>query len=117
MKNKKILEDNKLIAIFMIDKNGKRLKVPGMTYQQDKYDELYVADALDEEDCEMFKYHKSWDWLMPVVKKISEIDRQGPSIKGLGVELYKILSMEIDTEIKYIYLGVVDFIKWYNKNK
>jgi len=75
-----------------------------------------------EKDCwlsisQKVQYHKSWDWLMPVVEKINEIYRVGPSIEGINVELYKVLSMQIGTEIEYVYSGVVNFIKWYNKNK
>jgi hypothetical protein len=104
MKNKKILEGNKLIAKFMISKNGKVLKTPGMIYQQDELDDIYVKDVLDEEDYASFKYHKSWNWLIPVLKKIDT----------LTVEF----QIDINSKnIESIYEKVVKFIKYYNKQK
>jgi hypothetical protein len=63
------------------------------------------------------EYDSSWDHLMPVIQKISEIGRQGESIKGLGPQLHMVLSMELDTELRHAYAGVIDFIKWYNENR
>ena len=52
MSNEEIIEGNKLIAEFM----GKEIR-----------DHLY-------NDAVKWKYHLSWDWLMPVIEKISKIE-------------------------------------------
>ena len=75
-------------------------------------------------------YHKSWDWLMPVVEKI----------EGLAIEKYNPIKVEINGTSTYIkkaseprfnisraysvksriqatHKAVVEFIKWYNENK
>ena len=86
------------------------------------------------------KYHSSWDWLMPVVEKISRIPSYHSNglykylchvdinpIKGITIEGMYRRNFNAEDEIfiqiyEYSYLentwlGVVEFIKWYNKNK
>jgi len=88
------------------------------------------------------RFHSSWDWLMPVVAKCllyqkerHEIDMEirfgydnGKCIlraKNLSHDNYKamydtgydILVCEDNMGIKTVYKTVVEFIKWYNKNK
>lgn len=71
------------------------------------------------------EYHSSWDWLMPVVEKIES--------NGFDVRIRKddcviyYCSDKSDDVVLYLesksgkmesaYLAVVEFIKWYNKNK
>jgi hypothetical protein len=119
MTTKEMLKNNKLIAIFMISKDGKKLKVPGMIYQQDSYDNLYIKDYLDKEDCKSFKYHKSWDWLMPVVEKIESL---GYCVEtGFGQCKIRFNNDRTWTDkgnkLASTYHRIVEFIKWYNKNK
>lgn len=52
-KEQEILEGNKLIADFM-----------GWIHHEDK--------AYDEKEMRELKHHSSWDWLMPVVEKITD---------------------------------------------
>ena len=60
---------------------------------------------------EMLQYHKSWDWLMPVVEKIGTMYEQYPK------EVNYVRSYGIMTQIHKIYKAVVEFIKWYHTSK
>lgn len=74
------------------------------------------------------KYDTSWDWLMPVVIKIEEIemDKCWPfQVEILSRESVQIIDNRSDTAIVFInqdhapkiesvYKSVVQFIKWYN---
>lgn len=107
------MEDNALITKFMgVYKYQKPTTSAEFRMLYKLIDNQWCMITKEGEE----RFSTSWDWLMPVIKKINEIHRQGPSIAGINVEFYKVLSMEIDTEIEYVYEGVVNFIKWYNKN-
>jgi hypothetical protein len=76
-------------------------------------------------------FHKSWDWLIPVVEKIESIydDYHGYfgvfinsnccTIQGtkLNPGLVNAYFNEVysDTKLESTYRCVIDFIKWYNK--
>lgn len=112
MKENEIIEGNQIIAEF----DGKE-----------------KCTRCDPEDCGRYKfgdgvyyfpsemsYHKSWDWLMPVVEKIEEL--------GYGIEIFRCSSSLSEqnkfddtkyakcttSKIKAVYHIVVEFIKWYN---
>ena len=54
-------------------------------------------------------YDKSWDWLMPVVKKCLT--------KGDDTDYWDGIYNALSTiDIKEVYAIVVEFIKWYNNN-
>ena len=78
-------ENNKLIAEFMD-----------------------YPDLGTEGDFSYLKYHKSWDWLMPVIGKISDLCEEPQELDSLK---YSLLSADIKTA-NY---QVVEFIKEYNK--
>jgi hypothetical protein len=71
-------------------------------------------------------YHKSWNWLMPIIEKI-EIDAI-VVITGNNCEIYTLKNDDYDfmsnyniknnnySKIESTYLAVIEFIKWYNKN-
>ena len=61
--NPSTMEDNRLIAEFM----GAFFDDNGMTRICGKYGLERVNDL-------SLKYHKSWDWLMPVVRKCKNVD-------------------------------------------
>ena len=108
-------ENNKLIAEFMgID------QVDIDTYQETNSN---------------LKYHTSWDWLMPVVKKIKisvidqdetdnpynseEWDKSTRNYELLNYCYYfgyNITHTLVQIEIKSLYQAVVEFIKEYNQN-
>lgn len=63
------------------------------------------------------RYHKSWSWLMPVVKKIvnlpdAEKESEGWYAKG-SIETFLCM-----VDIEKVYEYVIKYIEWYNlKNK
>src|SRR5690606_29040573 len=81
------------------------------------------------------KYDNSWDWLMPVVEKISKIkmnwegcepyyDNVYPRTFGMldnqGRPMFRFNGHSLfvaDTLIESVWLAVVDFIEWYNNQK
>jgi hypothetical protein len=74
-------------------------------------------------------FDKSWEWLMPVIKKI----RNNPLVTNVnyniegdfiieGLTSTEKLDIIINREdfksdLEMCYFGVVEFIKWYNKQK
>ena len=57
-----------------------------------------------------FKYHTSWDWLMPVIKKIlHEVD-------AVNTE-FRLRTALIKCDREACHKAVYKFIVWYNQNK
>jgi hypothetical protein len=87
-------------------------------------DELTLADDLD---------FRQWHWIMPVVEKIESFEdddkccKYNVNIQQSWVEILdnenldEIVFMEscgtLLTKKELVYLAVVEFINWYNKNK
>lgn len=68
---------------------------------------------------EKAKYHSSWNWLMPVVKKILNINMP---IEKYGLEGWdnsnEIKKHLLLVDIEKVYEYVIKYIEWYNlKNK
>lgn len=117
------LEWNKLIAkfmggILMQDDYG----AWGYKIENPHWNKLQSPEAL----C----YHSSWDWLMPVVEKISKIklpeaenefDTHHPTTFGMlnaetGRPMFRFSCcgvFEADTLIEAVWMACVDFIKLY----
>ena len=88
-------ENNKMIAEFM-----------GIVYP--KLDNVIVIDnvVIKEDD---LQYHKSWDWLMPVVDKMNTTELWDEyDISYLATYL-------VSVDINATYNAVVEFINQYNK--
>ncbi len=87
------MNDNKLIAEFM-----------GYVYEDDRF---FMEDSegvrLYEYLPHELQYHSSWDWLMPVVKKIEEQNEL------IGAHI-------LSTDIGKTHKEVVRFIKEYNND-
>ena len=126
---------NKLIAEFM-----KLKQVKWYSPISDKYTLVWVNENFMEDfthvndysetslfdwgnslpQSEYLYYHSSWDWLMPVIRKI---------IKDIGVKTIdectpeewfqntRICQMYIGIDIELAFYYVVEYIKWHNKNK
>ena len=150
MTNEEILESNKLIAEFVGWKQSDGQD--GIYHKDQWYSDKY--DFLPPE--QVFKFHSSLDWLMPVVEKIESLGSNiimGRTLysrfeithnhiklnwsKGNSYQLYlevipywmdgrrntigvnkEYLRVEIQqetTKIESLYIAVVEFIKWYNK--
>jgi len=101
------IEGNKLIAEFM-----------GLEGRLNHHGEFVTSYLDGDEHCheESVLYHSCWDWLMPVVAKCIITDIPGrPWSKS--ERFYSYLSVNDFVNIDYVYEAVVQFIKWYNKNK
>ena len=133
MTNKEILEGNKLIAEFMQynDIDCHECKHSGVCNH-------LQCGLSTQEKIEQFKFHSSWDWLMPVVEKIEylyatdyilprfEINSHICSF-SVGYSEFKKYKQWIcgcydsspekekrNTKIEAAYYVCVEFIKWYN---
>jgi len=95
------MEENKLIAEFM------------------QYDNKSVGlyDYSHTPNNEILKYHKSWNWLMPVVEKIETIIGKLPThIGNIPNDEDWESNNFLSTNIEETYKAVVEFINEYNKN-
>tara|TARA_R100000315_G_scaffold8678_1_gene2817 strand:+ start:84 stop:446 length:363 start_codon:yes stop_codon:yes gene_type:complete len=105
---------NKLIAEFM----G---AVGTPKYNPTEWD-VYITGCLDvdsdDENAQHFytpdemKYDTSWDWLMPVLKKIT-IGKLNPS----NYRKWRMINTPTEYNIEEVYKAVVRFIKKYNDGK
>ena len=129
-------DKNKLIAEFM-----------GLSYcTKHMYEGWYKNHEHNHRVCDFdgLKYHSSWDWLMPVVEKISMINHGSNDgqryifntnrcakfhinendkpikirIKGVHIT-YPTPFIEINSfdELEGTWLACVEFIKWYSCQK
>ena len=90
------MKDNKLIAEFMGVPQGEHTHFMVEPFALESY-----ANVDD------LKYDISWDWLMPVVEKIEQVNEGVPE-QMLHVNLY--------SERREVYNAVVMFITEHNKN-
>ena len=111
MKEKEILEGNRLIAEFM-----------GIDFSSKETFNKYSISILNASGF----YHKSWDWLMPVVEKIDQygasviIGRMFCDIKYINpIKTEQEFDVRIASGVKMnaINGAIVEFIKWYNKQQ
>lgn len=112
MEKKEIRDGNVLIAEFM-----------GKSYTADSIMVPQVPSIAE------LRYDYSWNWLMEVVEKIRSLE-EGMLIERIdimpndGIAIYltnkEDIIIDVDTDIsstiKATYLGVIQFIKWYNQN-
>ena len=129
MTEQEIIEGDKLIAEFMGNIYSKNAEAWGignakiehkeLTIQGKVYKNLVWAERFEKE----LKYHSSWDWLMPVVNKIESkgfdvfINGLYCRITDCGLTDLEIESGETTSKIEAVWETVVEFIKWYNKEK
>ena len=124
MKNKEIIEGNKLIAEFM------ELKI-----KHGGIGNLYTCPETGLPTTEKeLDYHLSWDWLIPVMQKIGTLGFRvtlgfdekaylnSISIKDNSTDTYidedyEDRDYEIESDTHLAWFNVVNFIKWYNENK
>lgn len=103
---KNIKESNKLIAEFI----GMQKTSIGW------YDSEEVLLTINNNTFDTLYFHKSWDWLMPIVEQCVSLD-----------EVYEMNNYEQynnniqdalwTINIDEVYTAVVKFIKWYNNEK
>ena len=86
------IDANKLIAEFM----GIKLTENGLAWD-------YINNPIPS-------YHTSWDWLMPVVQKVSSLCDEPCELDNMKHAL-------LTGDIESVYDDVVEFIKEYNDEK
>lgn len=124
MEENEILEGNKLIAEFMGFKQKSYTPESEKLWCDNKHG-LPVGEL---------KFHTSWDWLMPVVEKISKlkigdgietVEYAHPRTFGMVkqetgnfmVRLNGFTVHESETLLESTYKAVIEFIKYYNHPK
>ena len=121
MQEQAIIDGNKLIAEF--------LKYPeGFPHKIDEYGYEQTVEGFKIEDndvaLEDLRFHKSWDWLMPVVEKIEEYNNHVSIMnksccifpKGKNIShSYTNGYINKNSKIEATWFAIVEFIKWYNK--
>lgn len=106
MEQKEILEGNKLIAEFM---NAK----------QDQYKQWFGHIGYMGTQVRDFKYNSSWDWIMPVIEKITETihnptDEYYHALNHYKHNNYNLFDLGITSSLRAVHNYVVEFIKWHN---
>lgn len=128
-----IIEGNKLIAEFMYPNAKKEYESGDIIIEDNVFKKVQLIFG----HYDQMRYHKSWDWLMPVVEKIEETEKnvfvQNFTIEikwernGLGNKhICKILFVrknrfnaivhESDSKINAVWLSVVEYIEWYHRD-
>ena len=89
METAEIRKSNKMIAVFMANRNPELVGING-------------------------KYHESWDWLMPVICKLGTItflmDKEDIPVKSYE----KLKDAMFKNEISLAHEAVIELIKWDN---
>jgi len=65
-----------------------------------------------------FKYHRTWEWIMPVLEKISKnYSCLISNDSGQWQILIDIASVNVvgDNLFEVVYESIIKFLKWYNK--
>lgn len=120
--NKEILEGNKLIMEFMELKPTERKDMYSISQHHYTCLENTPEMALSG-FASIAKYHKSWDWLMPVLERIEakgyrwEIGMSPISSQYHYCKIWSIGTIERVYLLDAVYDAVLEFIKWYNSNK
>jgi len=88
------MNENKLIAEFM---------------ELETSDECYFEHLTKKGNTELthhilLQYHISWDWLMPVVEKIEQVNEGVP---------HQLLNISLFSSIDEVYQAVIEFIESY----
>jgi hypothetical protein len=104
-----LIKNNKLIADFIGANKTSNCKdnemfIPGQT--------ICRIDTIELGKGHILKFHKSWDWLMPVIQKILNISF---SDNGNSEDFYNI--RDCIPDINHTYKAVVQFIEEYNKSE
>ncbi len=118
---KTIAEKNRMIAEF-IGHEEEQTESGEFVYAI----EFQNSEKLNDIQIEFFyanelKYHTSWDWLMPVIKEISNktgyvyvMYDTDSYFTNMGDSFYFGGGFE---SIEQTHIAVVEFIEWYNENK
>lgn len=102
MTEEEIIEGNEIIARFMNRTQG--------------YNENGIWQP--------FSYHRSWDWIIPVVRKIKKdkasvilLPKNGLESIAPYLEATRPVNKSLfELDITMLWVSVIDFIKWHNSN-
>jgi hypothetical protein len=117
-----IVENNKLIAEFLVKNEGGLVKLGENIFST--IDEFEIPD--DYLTLKDLKYHKDWNWLMGVVEKIEIQSKElfgeyeDVIINGCGCGIATkndMISIAATSKIEAVYIACIEFIKWYNEQK
>jgi len=92
-----ITESNRLIAEFMAGGDSLYLQRDYITEQYYPFDSKELA------------FHISWDWLMPVVERVSSMI--------YGGTVYDLRGALLNADIDRVYKELVEIIEWYNQKQ
>lgn len=122
------MKDNELIAEFMGGK-WETVWCGGVETKAFNFPGWHITDWPHTIHDDTFRYHSSWDWLMPVVEKIRglKLCTNHNFNPMTNVEYFSIYDHEYMNTAKgqqfyaegsdCVYKAVVKFIKWYNSQK
>jgi len=105
-------EPNKLIAEFM----GMQDTDLGW-YDSENVMSEYACQIVGGNTFEVLQYDRSWDWLMPVVKKIRKVFNDYNNVQHRDCGSKNICDGLLTVDMHSTYDAVEEFINWYNKNK
>lgn len=130
-----IIENNKLIAEFMgavaigAYENKEQGTTHIMEYPKTEKGIKYAPTNCLNHSTGAMHYHDDWNWLMGVINRIEDIsDDLGQSRFNVQIEQCfccildqktseDICELDGDTKIEVTYNAVIEFIKFWNKNK
>jgi len=132
MTEQEIQEGNKLILEFMEFPRALKQVINDTRVYYD-VTELELPNGVSIAAQEHFIFHRSWDWLMPVVEKIEsldfasifmsktyhgefsiEISWETPTYHLKQNNKYFIIKDKALSKKESIWTAIVEFIKWYN---
>jgi hypothetical protein len=114
-----IVNKNKIIALFMggITSEMNNNIVQGF---QNIWLPIYGIcnwTTINIENSKILEYHKSWDWLIPVIDKITSMEEY-IEYKNNTSNIISDGGIFINTRfINDTYNDVINFINWYNENQ
>jgi hypothetical protein len=97
--------NNELIAVFMGAERSQYVWEDGEYAYTMKIPQAWNKYIIPSNMC----YDTSWDWLMPVVKKIRPL-----WCKNQEEAAANMMAAMFDGDIEITYRYVLEFIKWYN---
>lgn len=113
MSVEEIIEGNKLIAEFM----GAEKSTKDNDMRYIRFSEPHAGTKTFYFYKWQLKYHKSWDWLMPVVEKIEECEDVKVLMNGSKTSIKidkKTFTCHTIVRINSTWRAVVSFLKYYN---
>jgi hypothetical protein len=117
---KKIMENNKLLAEFFGGKYKKQTNIPLND------NEIWLPcfgicnfTTIEIGNGKILKFHKDWNWLIEVVKKIFNTCEVTPDKLDYewNILFKKIHNCFYCPDIEPVYNACAEFVKWYNEQK